>query len=323
VGGSGGGGGGIDMAAGDDCPAPQLLVGVTNTHNGDDGGGRVARISLAGGQRRACRTSSGGGLIGWHVAAVSAFAGGVAALSDDHAYLVDSQSDVLRWQRTTEVRSGYLAIDAFALQDQAGKPILAAAYGPNTSSPAIREIFVLDADGVAPAKTPWCIQVSGCATALPLSLGIYGMTADPAQPTHLLALDTSLDVAAWSVDPYTPARATVVGSPGLPLRTVAAARFGTMLRYVWIGNDAPNRIVWRNDAGGLNGPVRCSDDSCREMVGAVPDPTSSNHFFVLCGAPTASERKVIDLDTQGHCSAVMDGATFGIESMLTSLGVGE
>ena len=54
----------LSLLSGGGCAAPVLLVGVENLHNGDTGGGRVARLTLTASGARMCTTLSGQGQIG-------------------------------------------------------------------------------------------------------------------------------------------------------------------------------------------------------------------------------------------------------------------
>ncbi|MGZ3426138.1 MAG: hypothetical protein ACXVCV_05775 [Polyangia bacterium] len=89
---------GSDLAttSGGGCPAPLLLVGIENLHNGDTGGGRVARLSIGASSQKTCTTLQGQGLIAPQPLAVAGFAGGIGAATRDGLYLVDPVTDRIK-----------------------------------------------------------------------------------------------------------------------------------------------------------------------------------------------------------------------------------
>jgi hypothetical protein len=328
AGGSGGAGGTGGAGGAGSCAPPWLLVSVENLHNGDVGGGRVARWSLASGAASSCGALSGQGGIGAQPLAVAAAGGGVAAVTTDKLYYVDPTDDHVSWSQP--IGGGLpnrMAYEAFAMSDASGHPLLVAATALADNPPAVRQLDVFALDGKVAPMTPWCIQ-STCGHDLGLSTLIEGMTADPVQPTKLLALDDFNDVPALSVDPVAVTKTKYATSIGIAFTRLYATRSGTnTLRLAWVdGNDAPNHVYYANDVGGngtptIHGPLRCADGSCDTIVHAVPDPSGDGGFFVLCEASGATPRRVVRLDTNG-CSELVNGNAFGAQSRMSALGVG-
>jgi hypothetical protein len=320
------GDGGQDGGA---CPLPQLLVGVENLHNPSTGGGRVARLSLAGGAATPCATLEGQGLIGPQPMAVAAFGPYVAAVTlDGGIYAIDPATDLVKWTRRVTLTSGWGPLDAFAVTSPQGQPMVAAAFGLYSNPSTVRELDVYAADGSSPSSSPWCIQESGCGADLPLGLDILGVSADPKTPSHLLALDGATPAAALDVDPWAtpPTKTTYIGSYSGYLQSIAALLVDHTPRLVWYDSFDPTSIRWANDDSGgtpaINGPLRCAA-GCATILHVVPDPTSSTDFFLLCDGPSVDTRTVVRLDGSGDCTTVLDGAQFGSESRLSRLGVAQ
>lgn len=315
-----------DLAgAGSTCPRPQLLAGIENRSAGAQSGGRIARVSLAGGGAQPCATLSGQGLIGASPLAVGAFGGYVAAGTLAGLYAIDPASDVVAWSKPNNYGNGIGPFDVFGLQSPSGKPIIAVSYGDLTSSGAgIRNIEAFDAAGNPASAMRWCIQGTGC-TGLPLGLSIYSMAANPAAPTHLLALDGGSNVAAWDVDPWAQTRTQYVGAYSERLATVYSVAVGATRHLVWFDdNMVGGAIQWAIDDGSgpptLRGPVKCAS-GCATLLDVVPDPTAASGFVALCEGATLDKRTVVRVSDAGACSVVLDGAQFGSASQLTRLGV--
>jgi len=307
------------MAMGDDsCAGPQLLVAVQSTSNGA-GHGRIARLALTATTQTTCPMLEAHQAIGPTPQVIAGFAGGVAIASADTVYFVDPRQDVVIWSHPVgSLLSVPVAVDAFAMQDTGGKPIVAIATAIDTSSPAIRQIDVFATDGSTPAKTPWCLQ-AGCDQDLQVGLGILGMAVDPAAPTHLLALDTDADIAALSIDPYAPTHGTVVGNLSRPLLGLSTVVAPTR-RYVWIVGGSPNSIIYSGDGqSGISNPIYCS--GCDPILHAVADPTDPGHFFMLCDGATPDARRVVRTDSTGHCTTVLSGSTLPANTRMARLGL--
>ena len=324
---------GVDPAGGDlgtaslVCGRPQLLVGVENLQNPATGGGRIARLSLTGAAATPCATLTGQGLIGSQPMAVAAFGAYVAAVTlDGGIYAVDPATDLVKWTRQVTLPSGWGPLDAFAVSSPAAQPMVAAAFGLYDNPSTVREIDVYDVDGASPASSPWCIQETGCGADLPLGLQILGVSADPKAPSHLLALDGATPAAALDVDPWAtpPTKTTYIGSYSGYLQSIAAVQVDKTPRLVWFDAYAPTSIRWANDDSGgtplINGPLRCAS-GCTTILHAVPDPTSTTDFFLLCDGPSVDTRTVVRLDGSGNCTTVLDGAQFGSQSRLSRLAV--
>jgi hypothetical protein len=146
------------------------------------------------------------------------------------------------------------------------------------------------------------------------------MAADPAAPTHLLALDTDADIAALSIDPYAPTHGTVVGNlsrPLLGLSTVGAPS----RRYVWIVGGSPSSIIYASDGqSGTSNPIYC-DAGCDTILHALGDPTDPEHFFMLCEGATAAARHVVRVDSSGHCVTVLSGTALPANTRMARLGL--
>jgi hypothetical protein len=319
-----GGGGGA-------CARPALLVGVEDVSNSGPGGGRVARISLAGGSAAPCATLSGQGLIGSQPMAVAALDNDlIGAATFDGLYAIDAASDTVRWSKPNpDATNHYGPFDAFTFTSPTGTPYLAVAWGPDLgiSGAGIREVEAYDAAGTAAAGAPWCIQGTGCSS-LGLGLGIYSMAGDPAAPAHFLALDGSNSVAALEIDPWAapPTKTTYVGSYSEPLGSIYSVAVGGTRHLAWFDNNMTGgAIAWSVDDGTgtappLSGPVRCTT-TCATLLHVVPDPTAANGFFALCDGATVSSRTVVRTDDAGHCTVLLDGAGFGAQSRLSRLGI--
>ena len=119
----------LSMTAGGGCAAPFLLVGVENLHNGDSGGGRVARFSLTATDQKQCTTLRGQGLIAPQPLAVAGMLGGIGAATIDGLYFVDPASDTVKWSKPAPQVSGWLPLEAFSILNPQGTPIMAVAYG--------------------------------------------------------------------------------------------------------------------------------------------------------------------------------------------------
>jgi hypothetical protein len=307
------------------CATPQLLVAVQNTR-GNTGDGRVLRYSLNGSSPAPCTTLIGLHSIGASLETITGFGSNIAVATNDMVYVIDPSLDTVSWSRPVGalINQG-VVIDAFALQDQTGQPLLAVASGLATSSPAVRDVDVFLGDGSSPANTPWCIQGT-CSLDLMLSLGIYGMSGDPKAPTHILAIDGANAVAAWTVDPYTQKKTQVVGNTNKNLVGIYALGVGATRRIVWIEGSTPNDIVYTTDTGGtlsgVSGPSRCGDGTCDLILHAVPDPTAPNGYFLLCDGTSASMRKVVSLDaTTGKCTTVVNGPDLDVNTGMARLAI--
>ncbi len=310
------------------CAGPQLLVGVENLSNSGSGGGRVARVSFAGGSAAPCTTLSGQGLIGSQPMAVTAFGGLVGAATFDGLYVVDPGTDTVKWSKPNPGGgSNWGPFDAFSVQGTSGTPYVAAAWGADfgISGAGIGWVEAYDSDGSVAPGAPFCIQSSGC-TDLGLSLSIYSMAADPTTPAHFLALDGGQNVAAVEVNPWAapPSHTTYVGTYSEPLGSIYAASVGGKTHLAWFDNNmAGGAIQWAIDSGttpSLNGPIKCSSN-CATILHVVPDPSQANGFFALCDSAMVNTRTVVRADDTGSCTVVLDGTQFGTESRLSRLGI--
>jgi hypothetical protein len=318
---------GSDLAntSGGGCPTPLLLVGVENLHNGDSGGGRVARLSLGASSQQSCTTLRGQGLIAPQPLAVAGFSGGIAAATRDGIYVVDPASDRIKWSKPAPSQTTWLPLDAFSILTPGGAPVIAVAYGPSGNPSTIREIDAYDETGVAePGPMPWCIQGTGC-TSLPLSLGILSMSATPIDLTHFIALDYSTPAAAWEVDPWTQTKTAYLGSYTQQLASIYSVVSGGKARFAWLDQtDAAGAIQYSVDNGGgpsgIGGAIKC-DSGCVTILHVVPDPTTLYGFFLLCDGATVDARTVVRMDDAGTCTRILDGTTFGAESRLSRLGI--
>ncbi|MCU1281074.1 MAG: hypothetical protein JWM53_4620 [bacterium] len=314
----------LASASGGGCTAPLLLIGVENLHNGDTGGGRVARLSLTASGQKSCTTLRGQGLIAPQPLAVAAFTGGVAAATRDGIYVIDPVADTIRWSKPAPSQTTWLPIDAFSILTPTGTPVIAVAYGPSGNPSSIRELDAFDENGVAePGPMPWCIQGSGC-TALPLSLSILSMSANPADLTHLVALDSASSVAAWDVDPWAATKTQYVGTYSEPLGSIYAVVAGGKSRLAWFDNTTNGAVQYALDSGSgpsaIGGPILCNG-GCATILHVVPDPTTADNFFLLCDGATIDARTVVRMDASRTCTTILDGHGFGAESRLSRLGI--
>ena len=311
------------------CPPPVLLVGVEDLDNNHSFGGRVARVSLAGGNASPCATLSGQGMIDSQPMAVAALGGYVAAATPNGLYLVDPSSDTVKWSKPIPfVTENYAPFDAFSLSSPSGTQYIAVAWGidHDLSGGSIRDVEAYDAAGSPAAGSPWCIRRPGCSV-LAISSSTYGMAAHPLAPAHFLALDGGNQIAAIEVNPWaTPSTKTqYVGAYSEPLTSIYSVTVGGTRHLAWFDkNMSGGAIQWSIDDGSgtpvLNGPVKCTS-TCAAMLHVVPDPTAANGFFALCEGATFSERTVVRADDAGSCVVVLDGAPFGVESRLSRLGI--
>ncbi len=319
----------LSMVSGGGCAPPLLLVGVENLHNGDTGGGRVARLSLTAAGVKQCTTLSGQGLIGPQPLAVAGMLGGIGAATIDGLYFVDPATDTVKWSKPAPQVSGWLPLEAFSILNPQGTAVMAVAYGMSGNPSTIREVDAFTADGTsATGAQPWCIQGSGCT--LPLSLGILSVTATPTDLTHFFALDdSSPGTAAWDVDPWAnpPTKTQYIGAYTENLGSIYAVVVGHPgpARYAWLDQSmSTGSIQYATDSGGgpstLGGPIKCAS-GCTTLLHVVPDPTTSDGFFALCDGATVDARTVVRLDSTLSCTQVLDGKPFGAESRLSRLGI--
>jgi hypothetical protein len=316
----------LAMSSGGGCAAPYLLVGVENLHNGDSGGGRVARFSLTAADQKQCTTLRGQGLIAPQPLAVAGMLGGIGAATIDGLYFVDPANDTVKWSKPAPQVSGWLPLEAFSILNPQGTPIMAVAYGMSGNPSTIREIDAFDATGAsATGAQPWCIQGTGCT--LPLSLGILSVTATPTDLTHFFVLDYATPAAAWDVDPWAapPTKTQYIGTYADNLDSLYAVVANGKARYAWLDNTpAGGAVEYATDSGGgpsaIGGPVKCTS-GCATILHVVPDPTTPDGYFALCDGATVDARTVVRIDSTLACTQILDGKTFGAESRLSRLGI--
>jgi len=316
----------LSMISGGGCAAPLLLVGVENLHNGDTGGGRVARIALTASGQKQCTTLSGQGLIGPQPLAVAGFSGGIGAAAIDALYVVDPSTDTIKWSKPAPQVQGWLPLDAFSILTPQGMPVIAVAYGMSGNPSTIREFDAFDESGNDEPSTmwPWCIQGTSCAT-IPLSLGILSVSATPTDLTHFIVLDSATPAAAWDVNPWTQSKTSYVGSYMGQLASIYAVVSGGKARYAWLDQtDAAGAIKYATDSGSgpstIGGPIKCAS-GCATLLHVVPDPTTPDGYFALCDGATVDARTVVRIDGTLTCTQILDGKTFGAESRLSRLGI--
>ena len=321
----------LSMTSGGGCPDPLLLVGVENLHNGDTGGGRVARFSLTASGVKQCTTLSGQGLIAPQPLAVAAHARRHRRRHHRRALLRRSRD---RHGQVVEARAasvGLAAAGCVPILNPQGVPIIAVAYGPAGSAPnTIREVDAFGANGAPADGSPWCIQGTGC-TALPLSLGILSMSATPIRSD---ALHRARLFDAGRGD-----RGQPVGHAGgdegdVHRHVQRAARVGVRRRAGSSGAGAlrvarpddgdgldPVLDRHRQRAVGVGGPIKCAS-GCTTILHVVPDPTTPDGYFALCDGATVDTRTVVRFDGASlACNQILDGKTFGAESRLSRLGI--
>ncbi|HEX8952809.1 MAG TPA: hypothetical protein VF997_05945 [Polyangia bacterium] len=315
----------LSMISGGGCAAPLLLVGVENLHNGDTGGGRVARFSLTSSGQKQCTTLSGQGLIGPQPLAVAGFSGGIGAAAIDGLYVVDPANDTVKWSKPAPQVSGWLPLDAFSILTPQGMPIIAVAYGMSGNPSTIRELDAFDESGAAqPGAKPWCIQGANC-TSLPLSLGILSASATPTDLTHFIVLDYATPAAAWDVNPWTQTKTQYIGTYSENLGSIYAVVASGKARYAWLDQTMPaGSIQYATDSGSgpstIGGPFKCAS-GCATLLHVVPDPTTLDGYFALCDGATVDARTVVRIDATLACTPILDGKTFGAESRLSRLGI--
>jgi hypothetical protein len=315
----------LSMISGGGCPAPLLLVGVENLHNGDSGGGRVARLALSASGQKQCTTLAGQGLIAPQPLAVAGFAGGIGAATIDGLYVVDPATDTIKWSKPAPQVSGWLPLDAFSILTPQGAPVIAVAYGMAGNPSTIREFAAFDENGATEPSTmaPWCIQGTNCT--LPLSLGILSASATPTDLTHFIVLDSSTPAAAWEVDPWTQTKTQYVGTYMGQLTSIYSVVSGGKARFAWLDQtDAAGAIKYATDSGSgpsaLGGPIKCAS-GCTTLLHVVPDPTTLDGYFALCDGATVDARTVVRIDSTLTCTQILDGKPFGAESRLSRLGI--
>ncbi|MCA1664228.1 MAG: hypothetical protein LC659_08170, partial [Myxococcales bacterium] len=266
----------LAMVSGGACAAPLLLVGVENLHNGDTGGGRIARFSLTAAAQQQCTTLRGQGLIAPQPLAVAGMLGGVGAATIDGLDFVDPATDTVKWSKPAPQVTGWLPLEAFSILNPQGTPIMAVAYGPAGSNPStIAEIDAFDATGTsATGAQPWCIQGSGCT--LPLSLSILSVTATPTSLTHFFALDAATPAAAMDVDPWAtpPTKTQYIGSYQAQLASIYAVVSAGKARIAWLdGTPTGGAIEHATDSGSgpgaIGGPLECTS-GCATILHVVP-----------------------------------------------------
>lgn len=320
----------LSMTSGGGCPAPLLLVGVENLHNGDSGGGRVARFALTASGQKQCSTLSGQGLIAPQPLAVAGMLGGIGAATIDGLYFVDPATDTVKWSRPSPDSTNLLPVDAFSILTPQGMPIMAVAYGMRSSTPAIRELDAFDENGNAEPTMngPWCIQSTSC-TQLPLSLGIISASATPTDLTHFIVLDYATPAAAWEVDPWAnpPTKTQYIGAYTENLGSIYAVVVGPPgpARYAWLDKTmSTGSIQYATDSGSgpstLGGPIKCAS-GCTTLLHVVPDPTTPGGYFALCDGSSVNNRTVVRIDSTLACTQILDGTTFSAESRLSRLGI--
>jgi hypothetical protein len=317
----------LAMTSGGSCAVPLLLVGVENLHNGDTGGGRVARLSISASTQKACTTLRGQGLIGPQPLAVAAFSGGVAAAAIDGLYVIDPAADTIKWSKPAPSQTTWLPLDAFSILTPLGAPVIAVAYGPSGNPSTIREIDAFDETGAAePGPNPWCIQGTSC-TSLPLSLSILSMSATPTDLTHFVALDYSTPAAAWEVNPWAtpPTKTQYIGAYTENLGSIYSVVSSGKARFAWLDQtNMAGAIQYSVDSGSgpstIGGPIKCNS-GCATILHVVPDPTTLDGYFALCDGATVDTRTVVRIDGSLNCTQILDGTTFGAESRLSRLGV--
>jgi hypothetical protein len=317
----------LAMSSGGACAAPYLLVGVENLHNGDSGGGRVARFSLTAADQTQCTTLRGQGLIAPQPLAVAGMLGGIGAATIDGLYFVDPANDTVKWSKPAPQITGWLPLEAFSILNPQGNPVMAVAYGPAGSNPnTIREIDAFTADGAsATGAQPWCIQGTGCT--IPLSLSILSMTATPTDLTHFFALDASTPAAAMDVDPWAtpPTKTPYIGQYQQQLTSIYAVVSSGKARFAWLDTTPTGgAIEFATDSGSgpgtIGGPLKCVS-GCDTILHIVPDPTTPDGYFALCDGATVDARIVVRVDGALGCTQILDGKTFGAESRLSRLGI--
>jgi hypothetical protein len=297
------------------CTLPMLLVAVENLHNPATGGGQVARLALGDGTAlpSSCSSLSGQGLMTPEPWSLAAVADRIAIVGIDELQLLDPASDTIVWSKP--VGASDVPVDVFALKHPDGRILAAAAYG-GTGESAPYAIWRVDAwalDGT--------LVKSWSNSDLTLSLGILGMTSYPLVPTHFLALDSSNNVSAWDVDPWSTNKVQLFGAfTGSPI-TIFADTWSTEMRTVWTDSSLPTTAVLYNnsDISSLLGPISCANCT---LIHAVADPTINTRFFGLCDGGSLDSRRVVRFSsTGGSCDTVLEGAAFGGESHLSQLGI--
>jgi hypothetical protein len=328
---AGSGGGGGDMgSANNDCALPYLIITMADVSNTGNYGGQIARLSLTGSGPTSCSTLKGQGFIGAVIMA-STFAAPVIVTADaDNFYFVDANTDLVRYTLAAPAaHSGWGPIEAFPMKDPAGRDIAAIAYGPLNNPESIGEVDTWYNDSSAPANAPWCVQGTPTCTQLMLSLGILGMSSNPNTPSHLLAVDNTLNVAAWDVDPFGGTKTQLIGASTGSLQTAYAIKVNGHMRLAWLNTTSPTSVDYYNDTGmggtpAISGPLRCSS-GCATILRVVPDPMSPTAFYALCESTTSAPngRSVVHMQADGSCMSVFEGSKLSSSLMLEHLGVAQ
>jgi hypothetical protein len=329
------GGSSDDMAGSAACALPQLIITVADVSGNSALGGQLARVSLAGAAPSSCTTLTAQTALGADISVSTYFAPGVIATSDSNkVYLVDAERDqiISSVNAPTSGMSGYAPLEAFPMQDGAGKDFGAIAFGTLNPDSFIA-VVGFDAKGGIVGNSPWCVSGTACGSSRDLMLGlqVLGMAANPVNPSHLLAVDNANNVAAVDVNPFAQTRTTLIPGNSTHLQKAYAVSANGKLRVAWVNATPaatpPTAVSFYNDIGAagtkaVSGPLYCKS-GCSDILRAVPDPTAGNAFFVLCEGPPGNGRSVVRLKTDGTCTPIFNGLTLPAAYQLRHLAVAQ
>ena len=315
--------GGAPDLAGDagpalNCPPPLLLATVADEGPGTGMNGAVLAFHVEpGGTLHKCNPYSGGGMAlykPYHAAFIPPDAIAVADDSADTVFLLDANSDTIRWKYVYV--TGALSFggrDVFPIV-HGGETLVAVARSTAGAASTVRDRLDLLRDGNMLAFL-WKLD----GNAQPVS-NVAATCASPLDPGRFFAVQNgSAPEAAFDDDPFAVAATPYASYPnGSTLITVQAANVAGVHRTAWI-DVSVGKLWYANDGGGtpsVIGPVGCPLAGCT-LVDAAPDPSDANHFYAMCDYPNATpvHRDIVYLTAGGSCTTVYDSTPMVASSL--------
>jgi hypothetical protein len=290
------------------CTRPYLMVATEDQTPPGSAIGRVLRFSIDGsGSLHPCDSLTGNGSLGSLPQAVTWVPPrSVAVAARDATYLLDEASDAVLWSYPNpSIGEIEVPFDVIPIVEPVSGETRVA-IGLENGSSTIYEIYVYR-DAVS---TPlhWVFNTD-LAVSEP-----YSFTQRMPPTSHFWALVDGMQ-ESMDVDPFNKTTNNYVGVFGGTdiISTIYEVDVAGVRRTVWIGSST-NSIYYLDDHGAGSpspgGPVKCASASCN-FVHAVPDPTTTGAYFVLCedAGGNLNAEVVLRVTTAGACMTVYDGHT--------------
>ena len=305
------------------CSRPQLMIPVEDVSATVTMPGQVLRFSIAGdGSLSPCGTLSGSGNLDSLPQSAAFFPPNyIAVAGRDSIAVIDADTDLIQWNVPVPGNgSPPLTMEVVPVINTTDGNRTWVVVGYSSDYSGNIDLIYGYRDGTTQPKV-WDTN-----TNLNLATELGDITGRTPINDTFVGLNDGYE-SAIDADPFTNMHTNYLGPAGGtdPLRTLYEIDVGSTRRLVWVG-DMTNGIYFINDDGmgeTIVGPATCTANPSCTLRHAVPDPSASDAYFLLCDVSggQANDRTVWRYVVGGSCTKVFDGTMFDSDHRLAKLAI--